>query len=81
MPRAPGEPLVRVHIQLYESDWELMAVLFDKNIGRSHAVRDIVRKVLNQIRAAASESSKSLPVEPVNAQLASIIGADSLRGD
>ncbi len=50
----------RVHVLLYRDDWDLLGVLFGKSLGRSKAVREIIRQHLNIIRAKTAESSKRI---------------------
>jgi len=50
----------RVHVLLYRDDWDLLGVLFGKSLGRSKAVREIIRQHLNIIRAKTAESSRRI---------------------
>lgn len=50
-----GEPQVRVHIWVYERDYEKLKVLYGNTIGLSKAVRTILRKFLNGLEAKAQD--------------------------
>jgi hypothetical protein len=50
MPKKEIEPVVRVHIWIYEKDWEELKQIYGSTTGPSKAIRAIVRNLLNQIR-------------------------------
>lgn len=62
MSKQETEELTRVHIWLYARDVERLNVLFNKNIGFSKAVRQIVRKFLDNVEDRASKGAKHLGV-------------------
>jgi hypothetical protein len=60
MPRKEDEEVQCVHIWLYARDVERLDLMYGNTIGRSKAVRAIIRKTLNQIEAKASLAAKPL---------------------
>lgn len=60
MPRKESEPLKRLHIHLFERDWERIQLLFADNIGESKAIRHMVRKYLDMIEAKATEGQTEM---------------------
>lgn len=48
-----GEKQIRKHVWLFESDVEEVKVLFGATIGESKAIRLMLRKCLQQIKAKA----------------------------
>lgn len=52
-----GEPQVRKHIWIFKSDEEEIKLLFGSTIGESKAIRMMIRKCLQQIKAKASQGS------------------------
>lgn len=51
MPRNENEPLVRMHLWMFERDQERLHQYFGKSIGVSKAVRRIVNEALNRLEA------------------------------
>jgi hypothetical protein len=61
MPKHEGEPLVRKHVILYQSDWEKIEHYFlPRKIGASYAIRKIVRAFFIQSEATAAAKAKRL---------------------
>jgi hypothetical protein len=53
MPKKEDEEIIRVHVWVYKSDWELMRTIFGRhnNVTPSNAIRQILRSHLTQIKA------------------------------
>lgn len=67
MPKLEGEPVVRVHIMLYESDLITLRQRYAGNVGIGPAVRTVVRLFLKRLEenspaalAAAEEVEMNL---------------------
>lgn len=63
MSRVSDEPLLRVHIQLYESDWTFLLACFGTSVKRSAVVRDVVRSFVSSTRARADTARKPRSTE------------------
>lgn len=51
MPRKrEGDPQLRIHLWLFESDWQELKLLYGDNIGPSKFVRLVVRQALKKVR-------------------------------
>jgi hypothetical protein len=64
------EEKARVHILLYEDDWQELETLFGKSVGRSAAIREIVHNAVALIKAKVQEQARS--VEFKNDEFASL---------
>jgi len=51
MPKVENEKLVRVHLHIFESDLEMLRILYEPTIGYNKATRHIIRKFLNGLRS------------------------------
>ena len=51
------EKLIRVHIQLYERDWERLLSFYGGNVKRSSVVRELVHNWVKRIDARAEQSA------------------------
>lgn len=60
----PQDEKVRVHIQIYESDWDDLELLFGKSCGRAQAIREIIRTQIRALKALASNSATSVRTTP-----------------
>jgi len=67
MPRNEEEPLVRIHLHMFERDFEDLKSLYGSNMGHTKAVRLIIRRFLNGLREKANTHngpiSKELDIE------------------
>lgn len=54
-----GEKQVRKHIWLFERDCEDIKALFGNTVGESKAIRLMVRKSMDALRAKAGASARS----------------------
>jgi hypothetical protein len=61
MPKVSDEPLLRVHIQLYKSDWDFLFACFGSSVKRSAVVRDVVRGFVRHTRAKAEGRAGHVP--------------------
>jgi hypothetical protein len=52
---------IRVHIHLFQSDWDAIGVIFGNSIGKSEAVRTIVHNFIK--RLSSQSARKETPVE------------------
>ena len=58
MPRSSREDaLLRVHIQLYERDWERLLSFYGGKVKRSSVVRELVHSWVKKIEAKAEQAS------------------------
>ena len=66
MPRSESEPLRRVHLHIYERDYERLLQFYGDTTGVSKAARTMIRRFLHNVeaRAAAKAASKPLPEIP-----------------
>lgn len=47
----------RVHILVYQSDWDDLGVIFGGKLPRSEAIREILRSYIDNIRAKVAEQA------------------------
>lgn len=72
MPKRVDEPMRRVHIFVYEKDWELIKTMFGDKMPTAVVVRTVIRKWLNGVRARADAKTKALAINVTEADLASV---------
>ncbi len=56
------EELRRIHIYLYDRDVDRLDAIYGKSLGRSTAIRNMVRKMLNIIEAKSQETAQPVPL-------------------
>ena len=56
------EELRRIHIWLYDRDVERLDAIYGKSLGRSTAIRSMVRKMLNIIEAKSQATALPVPI-------------------
>jgi hypothetical protein len=67
MPKVP-EKTRRVHILLYENDWQTLGSLYGDTVKRGQVIRALVRAHVRGIRARVEQRSASVASEPEGAQ-------------
>ena len=73
MPRKrEGDPQKRVHLWLFESDWDELKSLYGDSIGPSKFVRLVVRQALRKVREKTNANRQPLNTDAVNAELDAI---------
>lgn len=77
MPKRETEQLKRIHLWIYERDYDRLHTYFDGRIKISDAVRQILHNYLNQIEAKAGAVAR--PMEIPNDQLDLATGEPPLR--
>jgi len=60
MPRRAEEPLDRIHIQIFQSDLEILQSIYGDNIGVSPAIRKIIRMWLEQNNIELGKTTRGL---------------------
>lgn len=60
MPKLVGDKLVRVHLQLYENDWNDLGVFFGGSTKRSAVVRDVIRDFVKHTKAKAAQQARHI---------------------
>lgn len=77
MPRKrEGDPQMRVHIWLFESDWEELKSMYSDTVGPSKFVRLVVRQALKKVREKTNGTRPAISTAAIDAELADIEGAD-----
>lgn len=70
MPRKrEGDPQKRVHIWLFESDWEELRSLYSDSIGPSKFVRLVVRQALRKVREKTNAARRPLDTGSIDTEL------------
>jgi len=64
MPRKSDDALVRVHIQLYERDWQRLLSFYGGNVKRSSVVRELVHNWVKRIDARAEQGTSRGSQQP-----------------
>lgn len=81
MPRKrEGDHQKRVHLWLFESDWNELKLLYGDNIGPSKFVRLAVRHTLKRVREKANVQHRQISPAVIDAELADIERGDSPEG-
>lgn len=73
-----GDEQDRYHIWLFKEDVQLVDTLWGNSVGRSRAIRIILRKALASLRAQAEAKSKT---PEGSAELVDDLLKDELEGD
>jgi len=60
MPKVTNERLRRIHIQVYEDDWQFLLLAFGDQTKRSAVIRDIVRDFVKNARERAQRRANSV---------------------
>lgn len=63
MPKRESEPLIRLHVNLFESDYERLKELFGSNVGMATAVRKIVRSNLKRIDEKFAAKQRAIQID------------------
>jgi hypothetical protein len=63
MPKRETEQLKRVHLWIYERDYDRLHAFFDGRIKISDAVRQILHNYLNQIEAKAGAVARPMELK------------------
>lgn len=63
MPKLDGEPVERIHIQLYASDVQTLRVRYADTIGIGPAVRNIVRIFLKRLEDHVPQATARVELE------------------
>lgn len=72
MPRKKeGDPQIRVHIWIYESDWLWLKSLYSDTVGPSKFVRLAVRQVIKKVMERQNAGRKPIDTSTLDAELAS----------
>lgn len=71
-----GDPQKRVHLWLYESDWDELKSLYGDSIGPSKFVRLVVRQALKKVREKTNAQHRPISSATIDAELADIESAD-----
>ena len=63
-----GETLVRKHLWMFADDWEWIQSNFGNpgNIGTSTAIRLMLRKYINQLKASAENAATPITADSVD---------------
>lgn len=70
MPRKKeGDPQKRVHLWLFESDWDELKLLYGDSIGPSKFVRLVVRQALRKVREKTNAGRKPIDSAAIDAEL------------
>ena len=70
MPRKrEGDPQKRVHLWLFESDWDTLKLLYGDSIGPSKFVRLVVRQALRKVREKTNATRRPLDTTAIDAEL------------
>lgn len=70
MPRKrEGDPQKRVHLWLFESDWEELRSLYSDSIGPSKFVRLVVRQALRKVREKTNAGRRAVDTSAIDAEL------------
>ena len=78
MPKRETEELKRIHLWIYERDYERLHTYFDGRIKISDAVRQILHNYLNQIEAKAGAVAR--PMELKHDDITTALDEPPLRG-
>ena len=72
MPRKrDGDPQVRVHLWLFQSDWDELKLMYSDSIGPSKFVRLVVRQSLKKVREKTN-APRALNTAAIDAELDSL---------
>lgn len=66
MPRSENEPLVRMHLWMFQRDQERLHQYFGETIGVSKAVRRIVNEALNRLEARVNSRASHGKLNPTD---------------
>ena len=70
MPRKrEGDPQVRIHVWLFESDWQELKSMYGETIGPSKFVRLVVRRALRNVLDKANAKRKPMDTSSIDAEL------------
>lgn len=70
MPRKrEGDPQVRIHVWLFESDWKELKSMYGDSIGPSKFVRLVVRRALRSVQERANAKRKPMDTASIDAEL------------
>lgn len=73
MPRKrEGDPQIRVHLWLFESDWTELKSLYGDSIGPSKFVRLVVRQALKKVREKTNAQHRPISQSSIDAELREI---------
>ena len=64
-----GDPQTRIHVWLFESDWQQLNSMYGDNIGPSKFVRLVVRRALRTVLENASVKRKPADQASIDAEL------------
>jgi len=77
MPRKrEGDSQLRVHLWLFESDWNELKLMYADNIGPSKFVRLVVRQALKRVREKTNGKRPQVDQAAIDAEL-DALDADS----
>jgi hypothetical protein len=80
MPRKrEGDPQKRVHIWIFESDWEELRQLYADNVGPSKFVRLVVRQTLRKVKEKTNGRQQPISTASIDAELADIENSESTQ--
>lgn len=78
MPRKrEGDPQVRIHVWLFESDWKELKSMYSDSIGPSKFVRLVVRRALRSVLDRANAKRKLMNTASIDAELDSQLSDQS----
>ncbi len=70
MPRkSEGDPQIRVHLWLFESDWQELKSMYSDSIGPSKFVRLVVRRALRNVLDKANQKRRPMDTTSIDAEL------------
>ncbi len=64
-----GDPQKRVHVWLFESDWQELTSMYGETIGPSKFVRLVVRRALRNVQEKASAKRKPMDLGAIDTEL------------
>lgn len=70
MPRKrEGDPQVRIHVWLFESDWKELKSMYSDSIGPSKFVRLVVRRALRNVLDKANQKRRPMDIASIDTEL------------
>lgn len=67
--RKEGDPQLRIHVWLFESDWQELKSMYSDSIGPSKFVRLVVRRALRNVQEKANAKRKPMDTTSIDAEL------------
>lgn len=64
-----GDPQRRVHIWLFESDWDELKLMYGESFGPSKFVRLVVRQALKKVREKTNANRRPIDQTTIDADL------------